>query len=260
MPFSEIAVLACGKHERHPIVGETLKNIANNITLMENRILNLPIESNEIISLHGPFYGRALLESTCTAIIGRVDPFRLLVIKHVQQHQDFGIESRSNCAIQWNGDIFEKGLADTEIAKMWKSDRKFSDIGRGLFGDYYGKVFWEHAYQSLIDVTSSEIGDDVLVDYRASTEPEDFIKRIRSNSSRLYSSLSKGIHSELVIKSDIIYDRVTVLELLGDTMKICGILGMVSHMIDSCLGQLYLHQALELYRTVKARSDGYGAL
>jgi hypothetical protein len=108
--LSEIAILACGDFAKHPSVNDVFSNIANNITKIESRIINLPSEQDETVTLLGPFYGRTLIESTGTALVGRIDPFRLLFLKNVQQQDSFGLGSRSNAAIKWSEDIFEQGL------------------------------------------------------------------------------------------------------------------------------------------------------
>lgn len=257
MALSEIAMLACGQLNNHPTIGGVLGTIAKNISKIERRILDLPTEEEEYISLHGPFYGRTLLENVCIALVGRVDPFRLLVIKKVQEQGDFGLGSKSKIAIQWSGDIVEESLSDAALLRMWRPDLEFQKICRGLLGDYYGKVFWEPAYQQLLDKTEDFPGEDLLSEYRAATLPEKFTSRVRSNAFTLFSALSKGIHGELVVETQLIYDRVTVLEKLSETMKLCAILSLVSHMQDSWLCQMHFHRAIGLYKIVKERSDSY---
>lgn len=256
MEPSDLAVLSCGNYQRHM---EFFENLSNNITKIENKIIALPNESNENITLLGPFYGRTLLENVATAIIGRIDPFRLLFLRNVQLQDTFGLGSRSNSAIKWSEDIFEQGLSanDRVPHKMWSSEKRFKDIPRGLFGDYYGDIFWKQAYQSLLDETADD-QEDFIEGYRRQTAPEGFVIRIRQSASRLYSSLSKGVHSELVIKSEIIYDRTTVLDLISDTLELCGIISLVSHKINTTICQLELNEAINRFVLVNKRSDNYG--
>lgn len=256
---SNLSVLACGRYHRHPTIGHVLENISNNIAVVERRILELPNQTDDYISLHGPFYGRTLLENVCIALVGRIDPFRLLVIKKVQENGDFGLGSRSKIAMKWSGDIVEDGLGIEALKKMWRPDLEFQKVSRGLLGDYYGKLFWNPAYQRLLDETADLQSGDCLADYRVSTMPDNFTSRMRSDAFKLFSALSKGIHGELVIKADLIYDKVTVLELLSETMKFCAILSFVSHMLDSALCQMYLCQAIDLYKKIKEGSDNYAA-
>ncbi len=81
---------------------------------------------------------------------------------------------------------------------------------------------------------------------------------MREKATKLYSYLSKGIHSELVIKSDINYDKTTVLEKVNETVKFCGLLSLVSHNIDSAICCLDLTTAIECYKRIKERTDNYG--
>ena len=80
--------------------------------------------------------------------------------------------------------------------------------------------------------------------------PENFIKYLRSECSSLYSSLSKGVHSELVMDSAIIYDKSTVIDLIYRTFKMCSTLGMVSHYIDLSICTLDKNTAFEYYRKI----------
>lgn len=259
MPGNELALLSCGKYDIHLNLNEVFQNLADKISKLENCIINLPSKDENFITIHGPFYGRSLIENVCTALVGRLDPYRLLCLKVIQQQISFTIDNRSNSAIKWNGDIFEKGLSDSEKQKMWDSNKKPEDISRGLFGDYYGEIYWKQSYQILLDETINYPGGDFLEEFRRETPPENFISRIRQNFSRLYSSLSKGIHCELIIRPDLIFDRTTVLELLRDTIKLCSIISLVSHKIDTSICKIEINEAISLYRTLKDRWERYGS-
>jgi len=118
-------------------------------------------------------------------------------------------------------------------------------------------AFWKQAYQSLLDETA-DVQEDFIEGYRQQTAPESFVSRIRQSASRLYSSLSKGVHSELVIKSEIIYDRTTVLDLISDTLELCGMISLVSHKINTTICQLELNEAINRFISVNQRSENYG--
>ena len=106
------------------------------------------------------------------------------------------------------------------------------------------------AYKKLIDDTDY-LTDASLENYRMRIEsPENFIKYLRSECSSLYSSLSKGVHSELVMDSAIIYDKSTVIDLIYRTFKMCSTLGMVSHYIDLSICTLDKNTAFEYYRKI----------
>jgi len=258
--FQDLATLACGSYERHTNCKDVFENIYKAINTLEKRLAELPNEDDETIRLLGPFYGRSLLENVCTAIVGRLDPFRILFLRNVQLQDTFGITSRSKGAIQWFGDIYEKGLerAEKEPNKMWSSSLEFSSIGRGLLGDYYGEIYWRPAFESLIDDPEDYIGKPYLGSDVTGIPPGQFTTQIRQKLSSLFSSLSKGVHTELLIKTELIYDKTTVLSLISEVINYSALLGLVSHKIPSGLSMLEFRTAVERYAAVKERGDRYG--
>jgi hypothetical protein len=255
-----IANIACGDYNQLTTVKDVYQVFYDNIIKLENRLWELPNQSDQEITTLGPFFARNLLETIGTALVGRLDPFRLLYVKEVQQRDGFNLGSRSNSAITWFGDIFEPGLEDKDLlpAKMWNPNKRFDDVGRGLLGDYYGHVFWNPAYELLLDETI-EYDSDPIDYYRVSiNSPDKFIKYIRQRASTLYSSLSKGVHSEIVVRPEVIYDKPTVLQLVSDTIELCAILCLVIQKVDSSICKLPFDTALDQYIKLKKWSDSYG--
>ncbi|PWK14941.1 hypothetical protein [Tumebacillus permanentifrigoris] len=258
--FTDIAKLSCGAYEQHDNCIEIFTNLYNVICNFEDRILELPHEDDETIRLLGPFYGRSLLENVCTTIVGRFDPFRILFVGEVQKQDSFGIASRSKSAIQWFGDIYEKGLENAELVpeKMWSSNKDFGKVGRGLLGDYYGELYWRPAFVSLLDDTNDYIGKPYLSDEIRSIPPEHFVKQTREGLSKLYSKLSKGVHSELVIRSELVFDRPTVLLLMSEVMQYCALLSLLSHKVKTTIGAMEFEDAVKRYDSIMERSERYG--
>jgi hypothetical protein len=255
-----IANIACGDYTLMTTIKDVYQVLYDNITQLETRLWELPLQPDQEITILGPFFARNMLETICTALVGRLDPFRLLYVKEVQQRDGFNLGSRSNSAIAWFGDIFEAGLEakDLKPDKMWNPNKKFGDVGRGLLGDYYGHIFWNPAYQLLLDETL-EYSVDPIDYYRVSiNSPDKFIKYIRQKASTLYSSLSKGVHSEIVVRPEIIYDKPTVLQLVSDTIELCAILCLVIQKVDSSLCNLPFDTAIDQYVKLKKWSDSYG--
>lgn len=260
MDKDNLASLVCGDYATLESLKELYQVLFYNIKNMENRLWELAGDSSSNVTVLGPYYARNLLETFCTALVGRIDPFRLLYVQKVQTLDGFGIGSRSNGAISWFGDIFEQGLteAQKEPHKMWSPHIEFSKVGRGLLGDYYGAIFWNPSFRKLIDNPSFQ-DESCLEFYRLRIRhPDKFIIFIRQRASTLYSSLSKGIHSELVVKPEIIYDRTTVLELISDVIELCSILGVVSHNMDSSISKLPIDNAFEYFKKLMEWRDTYG--
>jgi hypothetical protein len=244
-----LAQLVCGDFNQHKSLENLYQVLFYNISNMETRLGRLLVEGGAgDLTILGPYYARNLLETTCSALLGRIDPFRLIYVQKVQSLDGFNIGSKAKGAISWAGDIFEKN--DINLSNLWDPEREFSKVGRGLFGNHYGEIFWNPAFRTLID-DPSYLSDISLEYYRTGIDsPDKFTLFIRQESSKLYSSLSKGIHSELVIKPDIIYDDTTVIELLNDTFQLCSILGIVSHYIDFSICRLPTDSAFHNYKEI----------
>ncbi|PEF55714.1 hypothetical protein CON32_22955 [Bacillus cereus] len=247
MERNSLANLICGDYGQHQSIENLYQVLFHNISNMENRIGKL-FENGESTDLTvlGPYFARNILETTCAALVGRLDPFRLIYVQKVQSLESFTIGSKAKGAISWFGDVFEKN--ETDVNNLWNPDKEFVKVGRGLFGNHYGEVFWNPAFKNLIDAPNYS-SEGSLEYFRTQIEsPEKFTLFIRQKSSALYSSLSKGIHSELVVRPEIIYDETTVTELINDTFQICSILGMVSHFIDFSICRLPTDSAFEHYK------------
>ena len=225
--------LICGDFKSFDSLNEFYEVISENVNTMASRIERIITEDNEEdFQVLMPFLLRNLLETTCNSILGRLDPFRIIYVHRVQKSDKFEVGVKVDSALSWASDIF--GNDSTKTDQMWKPEKKFDGISRALFSPYFGQVYWNVAFNKMIDdgTLSSE---EALSDYRQeSYKPEIFIQVIRSKCSTLYSSLSKGIHSELLINKDILYDRDTVVSLINDTIEICSLLGLLTNYIDIC--------------------------
>lgn len=246
MERNSLAQLICGDFSQHESLKNLYQVLFHNISNMETRLGRLIINGDAgDLTVLGPYFARNLLETTCSALLGRIDPFRLIYVQKVQSLEGFSIGSKAKGAISWSGDIFEKN--ETDVSSLWKPDREFSKVGRALFGNHYGEVFWNPAFRSLID-DPNYLSESSLEYFRTHIEsPDKFTLFLRQKSSALYSSLSKGIHSELVIKPEIVYDDTTVIELVNDTIQICSILGIVCHCIDFSICRLPMDNAFQNY-------------
>ena len=255
MSISDIATLACGKYTDHCNISDIFENLARNITEIESVLLELDKKDSKFITSLGPFYARRLLENVSTALIGRLDPFRLLVLKRIQMSASpSDIGRRWDSSINWQGDIFEQGIKDS----LWKPNIKYNNICRAILGDYYGDIFWNETYKSILDsdIPLQYEKGDVLADYRT-IPPEQFTIEIRKKISNLYSAISKGVHSEFIIAQGIIYDEITVLNLVSETMEYFSLLSLISHNIGTCICKIPLEQAVKVFYNIKERCDNY---
>jgi hypothetical protein len=87
---NEFAKLVCGASGSAGSFGGVTAHLSTSVKVVISEILKLPAESPERIALFGPFLGRSVVELTYTALVGRLDPFRLLALREIQMEQTAG--------------------------------------------------------------------------------------------------------------------------------------------------------------------------
>lgn len=174
-----------------------------------------------------PFYSRNILETTATALLARIDPFRAIITYKVQNDTSYSIESPSNVAINWRNDI----LADEAPPSkgLWHFENKMKDFNRALFSKYQGEIIWKQAFLELTDYIAIHPQSSSWLQELLADDEDVFFEKYRSNAKRLFSSFSKGVHTEALTNVNFLYDDITLRTLSEDLLKWCCILGLLSH-------------------------------
>jgi hypothetical protein len=248
----DFAKLVCGVTSSTGAFAGIATHLHTSLKGVVNEIVKLPAESPERIALYGPFLGRSILELTYTALVGRLDPFRLLVLREIQMRLPTSdvtlLGERCQTAIQWSGDV--RPMKDGENPDLWSPTKTIDKMHRSLFGKYYEQIFWVPAFTNVIDsLTAAQQG--AWFDELRKITPESFTPRTRGDSDRTYSSLSKGIHHEFVIPPETFYSPKTVFELLKDAFRLASNSALVCQAIPTCHCSVPLNEALALYEAVQ---------
>lgn len=174
-----------------------------------------------------PFYARNILETSATALLARIDPFRAIITYKVQNDSSYTVGTPSNIAINWRKDV----LAETPppSRELWNFENKTNDFNRALFSKYQGEIIWKPAFLQLADYLDLHPVQSPWIDEMLNDDESQFFERSRSNAQRLFSSFSKGVHSETLVDVSFIYDEVTLKTLSFDLFKWCCIQGLLSH-------------------------------
>lgn len=141
---------------------------------------------------------------------------------------------------------------------MWSQDVSTNKVNRALLGNYFEVVYWRKAYQFLQDEYNASGRVKILSKYTASTSATNFIPRLRGEISGYYSCLSKGVHGELVVKTDIVYDRTTVISTLKGMMEAVFAISLVSHCVHSAHTKIEIERAIDISNQIKEAIDYYG--
>ncbi len=90
---NDLSLLLCGKPT--PVsassseLDEILAHIRESMDYLMGQLFWLGSQEVRHISMLGPFFGRSLLELGTTALIGRLDPLRLLVVRKIQAQGNY---------------------------------------------------------------------------------------------------------------------------------------------------------------------------
>ena len=205
--------------------------------------------TSELSKLAGPLIARSLLELTCTALIGRFDPFRVLMVRETQMQEDYVFTERNTVALNWQSDFHTeqgKGVGAVDLKT------KVDSMPRSLFGKYFERVLWLEAVERFIDWAPKDLRSDWIVELNR-VEPKAFIPTMRNEIQQLYSSCSKGIHQEFVIcKSD--YSEVKNLQSqIGNALELMAKLSLIFNFSPHVLNALSIGEALESTRKLNER-------
>lgn len=219
-----------------------LCHLNSSIERVLNEIINLPEQEDSHISLYGPYLGRSLMELTATALIARLDPLRILVVKGNQGLSSYDLGKPQKASINWKDDF----IADDNAGEIW-TDKSLKEPWRAIFGSYNLKLVLKPAWEKLNDiVTEDDIGDW----YQFLTQ-EGVLTRTRNRMKSLYSTLSKGIHHEMVMPLESILDNNTVKTNLNEVVQLVATLSLIVAFVPYSYAKHDADEAIALYKSAK---------
>lgn len=213
--------LVCGSEHNDEIeIDKILKHLSSSLKIVVLELVALQSLPEDKISLYGPYLGRSMLELSMTALIGRLDPFKTLLMKKKQEQHDYDLGKPHSSSIRWQGDIVDKA-----ITNLW-DEKALKDPTRAILGAYQIELILIDSAQKIIDEGSEELMGEWFTQM-SNTDPKGVVESIKSKINTAYSSLSKGVHHELLVPLDSILDRDTVLSILNDTLYIIASLSLL---------------------------------
>jgi hypothetical protein len=202
---------------------------------------------SELAAIAAPFVARSIIEATCTALIGRFDPFRLLIMREKQLLEDYDYSVRNPIAINWNTDF----ISDQKSAGTIDSQTRAENLPRSLFGKYYERVLWLEAMEKFGDHAKTP-RSDWLIELNK-TAPEAFIPTMRTSVQQLYSRCSKAIHQEFVIKNADYGDTLFLNVQLGQSLEYAAKLSVIFNSSPHVLYPNAIDQSIELFQELNER-------
>jgi len=238
-----LRLLLCGVPDNESELGEVLNHIGTSLDAVIKGLINAR-NSNQM-SLIGPFLGRSILEIGCTAIIARIDPFRVLLLREVQIQPDYQIGEQNKASIQWKGDI----LSEKVKGDLWKEKNVAKPV-RALLGDYYEHIFWRNSIERILAKVPEGRGGEWFNRIK-DVGTEGFCDNVRTDLRKLYSSFSKGIHHEFVVSTDMTSDYDTIPDMIRDSFYIIASLGLAVNTISHIPFKISFESAINYYENIQ---------
>jgi hypothetical protein len=230
-------------------IDEVLSHLSASINNVVGELERLESLDPGQISLFAPFLGRSILELGCTALIARLDPFRVLLLRGYQMQPNYLdnlIDKPNKSSIRWQGDVFP---ADKVTDNIW-AEKSLQNPTRALLGHYYKELIWSANFDKLLDAIKDVSGDEWIVELRRK-DFNRFYNETFNDFSSLYSELSKGIHHELVIPLSSAFDQETTKLLIQKTVRNIATLGLFVSVVSHALNKLDIQEAIATYKEIQ---------
>lgn len=241
---SDFVKLICGAPSGTSQLAKSLGHLS---TTIDNIIVELPAPygQNAIVSpLYAPFLARSLLEASFTALVARIDPFRILTIGGAQSHTTYDPNTLNNFAFRWAGDV----LAD-DRADLWSPKTKVSDVPRALLGNYQEKLFWRPAFERFLDLSNEASNPKEWTAELIRIGINGFMPTYRGYASNAFSRASKGVHHEYVLPPATYFDIPSLQDLLDDTVKTVMSFAVVANFCEYYSFKLSEQEAFQIYES-----------
>lgn len=239
-----LAKLLCGCADTNADIDQIFSHLKSSLEKVISEIQTLPSLSDDKLMLYGPYLGRALIELATTAMLAKLDPLKILIVKGKQSQPNYELEKPQKASLKWQGDIMADAVND-----LW-ADKSLSSPTRAILGAYSVELVLKDSAQKLLD----EVTEDVIGDwYQELTRLEagPLVNRMKTQLGNLYSTLSKGIHHELLIPLESALDRDTVLTRLNETIFVVATLGLIVSFVPHAYSRNNSTTNFELYKSAK---------
>jgi hypothetical protein len=241
--MTSFPLLLCGSPNAEGLGKVALTQLSASLTTFSARTMGYltATSPSEDITMFGPFCARVILENGCAALVGRLDPFRILYLSEFQSQSEYVTGKRIKSAFTWGVDVIPD---DKPPSSLWDADHELSKISRSLLSVHVEHVYWRPAVDAMLDYIGSN--DAPELDDMRSVESGKYITELKGRFRQLYSQLSKGVHWEF-FSSNLQLDEVTVKTLIRDTLVNTAGLGLISHFVPTAYASVSGQEAVDAY-------------
>ena len=123
--------LVCGTDfDANKELDKILLHLEASLKKVTKELVEVQALSDEKLGLYGPYLGRAILELSMTALIARIDPFKILLMKGKQEQPTTIAMLQTRSILRQKASLHEK-LQERRSRRFYLIQR-----GRSPFGEY----------------------------------------------------------------------------------------------------------------------------
>ena len=150
--------IVCGSDIGEGEAFDVLRHVRRSVSLFGTKINSLldPRHGDDL-SLLGPYCARVIMETGCSAIVGRLDPFRILYLSRFQSHAGYDPAKKARSAFAWQGDVLSPEKED-----MWSDNIESQKISRALLSAHFDHVHWRPAVVAALDFAGNLSSDSAV--------------------------------------------------------------------------------------------------
>lgn len=237
--------LICSDASSGSQLGTSLQHLGATLDNLLQQLPN-PYGTTSLSPLFGPFLARSILEVSCTAIVARIDPFRILTIGGAQAHASYDASAAAGLAFKWQGDV----MSD-EKQELWGTKIKTADVSRALLGQYQDKLFWQPAFERFLDYSNLASSTKDWTAELSNTPIKSFLPKFRNVAASVYSRSSKGVHHEYVLPPASYFDPASMQDLVDDTLRTALSLAVVATFAEQYCFRLDEQTAFNIFESLQ---------
>lgn len=193
-----------------------------------------------------PFLARKFLELALTGLLARLDPLRVIAARKNQKDVSFEFGRQNSSSVSWTGDILPNKKWPSGTA--WCSSNLDKGVERSFLGWHFGEVAIVPGLSWLADADINQ--SEWLRKLSAQDDPFQWIK---AHLTRLYSSLSKGVHAEYLLDDSTAFDQESIQQYMQDCYMLVLLLSTASHISPLFSRSLPAKDALLAFRQLETQ-------
>ena len=205
----------------------------------------------------GAILGRRLIEQCTLALLGRLDPIRLVTAFKGPMASDFRIGERNESSFSWAKDV----LPEFSVASgSWSQASLKKGTVRGLLDGHLATFLFESAHGLAVDSLVNRYLHDVAVpswplEIQKFDSGVPLLSQLRTRAATAYSSLSKGVHFEFLGPGNTELSTSDLATSLDSALFAVSTTAFYSHLCGISINSLSAVTAVNRFADVAAYAD-----